>query len=228
METLAMGNEDFQDEVNEETIIVPVDTNESRIIVGNRICTKKGLFISFILISLLSATISGGIFLANKSTSAAPSKTANDFNFEFNFDSKTSVPSASKSVDAAPLPEDTRRGMILSILRPFFFLNGESFPSSIFQIEAIDWISDVDTWTASSSADNDILSSMWLERYITAILYFAADGKSWEDANLWLSAHNKCDWKGIQCDRNSQVETIDLCKYAFFSFCSLIILDMRD
>jgi len=98
----------------------------------------------------------------------------------------------------------------------------------------MNWISNVDTWTttasSSSSIENEnnndnydvvVSSSMWLERYIAAIVYFSTDGKSWEEdnANLWLSSvYNICDWKGIQCNGNVQVEEIDLCKYDLFPF----------
>lgn len=218
--TTKENDEDFQDEDNEESRIIEKNPLQ-------HVCTKQRFCISLIVISLLIATIGGGICLANNEImkSSSPSKTTND-DFDLDLDSDSTSHSADPAVSGreslVPLPEDNRRGMILSILRPYFR------PSSPIQIEAINWISNVDTWTntASSSSssikddndnddDEDVSTSMWLERYIAAILYFSTDGKSWEEeedaTNLWLSSgHTICDWKGIQCNGNVQVEEIDL------------------
>jgi len=225
------SDEDFQDEVNEESRIT--EKNPSHV------CTKQRLCISLIVISLLVATIGGGIFLANneRTMSSSPSKTTND-DLDLDSTNPPADPSASGGESTVPLPEDSRSRMILSALTPYFLSNGMSgggsFPSSPLQIEAMNWISNVDTWTttasSSSSIENEnnndnydvvVSSSMWLERYIAAIVYFSTDGKSWEEdnANLWLSSvYNICDWKGIQCNGNVQVEEIDLCKYDLFPF----------
>mmetsp|Transcript_33076 Transcript_33076/g.38132 ORF Transcript_33076/g.38132 Transcript_33076/m.38132 type:complete len:334 (-) Transcript_33076:470-1471(-) len=219
MEMKAKENdEDFQDEVNEESRVIERNLLQ-------HVCTKQRFCISLIVIFLLIATIGGGkLFLANNEIMkpSSPSKTTND---DLDLDSESTNhstdPSASGGESIVPLPEDNRRGMILSILRPYFR------PSSPLQIEAINWISNVDTWTTTASSsssssssikddnddDEDVSNSMWLERYIAAILYFSTDGKSWEEdaTNLWLSSgHTICDWKGIQCNGNVQVEEIDL------------------
>jgi len=215
MEKISSRNDCFKDEINNEATDVPVDTDaidsSSKIIDETSFCTKRNFcIVSFILVSLLGAAISGSIVLAKKATST-PSKTKNnlDTNSQNTIasDSESSSEDNVSSGDSVTLDE-TRRGTILSFLEPYFRSDDEPFPSSLLQAEAFDWISDEDTWTISSSSI--VEKDVWLERYTTSILYFATEGKQWKDANLWLTDHNHCDWKGIECNKNGQIETIDL------------------
>lgn len=211
-ETVVIENEDFHDEGNDEATTPADSTNESTDFSGYFISTWKRVdIIVFLVLLLATTTTCVGIFLASDST-AIESATTDDNNVDVeHFDSFTDnndVYKTSSSVESSM--DDGRREVVLSNLQPLFLSSSETFPSSNLQQEALDWIIDVDTWAASSSVENKDSSVIWHERYIAAILYFATDGKSWEDIQFWLSAHNTCDWKGIRCDRNGHIESIDL------------------
>lgn len=62
-------------------------------------------------------------------------------------------------------------------------------------------------------------SSVILERYALAVLYFATDGKNWKDDFRFLSARSVCEWHdddewegGVTCDESkSFVEELNMC-----------------
>jgi len=43
-----------------------------------------------------------------------------------------------------------------------------------------------------------------VQRYISALFYYATDGENWTDASNWLSSSHECDWGSINCDTESQ------------------------
>jgi len=192
-----LENEHFQDE--------PI--NEDR--KGCISALRKRKIICLLFIILLSAIIVG-INVGNKTapvTDLSTPLTPSEAPTIFEMNGMTSKLSNSTPYEEA----SSRQGFLPALLRPFVVSNDEIFPSSSLQKKAFDWIINEDSWIIpQSSNDNESTTSLWLERYIAALLYFAFDGVNWKDRKLWLSSYSTCNWKGVQCNHDGRVSAIDL------------------
>lgn len=100
-----------------------------------------------------------------------------------------------------------RRDSVASILKVFF--PSDEFPSSPFQIQAMDWLVEKDSWPSPFSV-KDFSSTMLLERYVATLFYFATKGEeNWKEVKYWTSSESVCDWEGIQCDFDRQIISIE-------------------
>eukprot|EP00588_Corethron_pennatum_P035638 CAMPEP_0194345604 /NCGR_PEP_ID=MMETSP0171-20130528/104952_1 /TAXON_ID=218684 /ORGANISM="Corethron pennatum, Strain L29A3" /LENGTH=647 /DNA_ID=CAMNT_0039112615 /DNA_START=551 /DNA_END=2494 /DNA_ORIENTATION=- len=48
-----------------------------------------------------------------------------------------------------------------------------------------------------------------IQRYISALFYFSTKGDNWEESISWLSSRHECEWKGIKCDKNLIITSIE-------------------
>jgi len=218
----------FQDEVIEDTITADIDEiiPESRIRCYS--CNQSRFWILLVLLCLSGGIIGGIVYatLPEPSTPTALSEPAGPSDplrtlapIVSPVKSETEVPTVSPlssvTLSVAPTPARTtsdisRRSVMTAILEPFFLTDIGRFPSSLLQGQAMDWLSDEDSWLPSVSSGDDESSVIWLERYIAAILFFSLNGESLRDNNFWVSSHSVCDWIGIQCNTDGQVLEIIL------------------
>lgn len=85
------------------------------------------------------------------------------------------------------------------------------------QSKALNWLMKEDTGSNITSTDSTVL----LERYALASLYFATNGDTtWTQETNFLSEKSVCEWNGnwgesVHCTPSHQVVHISLCKYTF-------------
>ena len=48
------------------------------------------------------------------------------------------------------------------------------------------------------------------ERLALAALYFATNGKEWNNDSGWLSGSSQCDWRGVSCNSEDRATQLDL------------------
>lgn len=119
-------------------------------------------------------------------------------------DPKSLDPAVTEALLQKVLSVYTRKGLDASVL------DGESGTTP--QKKAFYWL-------ASESDLNDLNHTQLMQRYALAVFYYATNAqatpytekpKPWVSAHLWLSTTHVCEWKGIVCNDQDHVESIDL------------------
>jgi len=72
-----------------------------------------------------------------------------------------------------------------------------------------------------------------IQRYISALFYFATKGDNWGESTSWLSASHECEWRGIKCNNNLVVTGIErddnsLAGTIPYELCDLPLLNTLD
>lgn len=106
------------------------------------------------------------------------------------------------------MPTSIKEAELIAVLSEYFEVD---FPSSTVQKEALYQLSQRDFWETDEDEFN--YSNKWLERYILTIFFISTKGSNWSVAASWNSPFSGiCDWYGISCDDDDQVEEIELGK----------------
>jgi hypothetical protein len=74
-------------------------------------------------------------------------------------------------------------------------------------------------WLATDDELADFDHTETIQRYALAVFYYATNAKSttythkpepWVDAFLWMSNAHVCEWRGIECNKQNHVQSINL------------------
>ena len=95
-----------------------------------------------------------------------------------------------------PAPKMTRFEVIKQMVTQVS--NEQSLSNTTLpQYLALDWITNEKTLPLLL---NDFSSSLIVQRYTVALIYFSMKGEHWSNSSLFLSDSHECNWYGISCD----------------------------
>lgn len=108
---------------------------------------------------------------------------------------------------AAPTTSDNdplQNVTIAEALYPMVGQDGDAFPATKFQAQALDWLEADLGQDFLIDPTKDELEQL-VQRFTLTVLWFATNGTEWINSDLWLSSINECTWQGVSC--NEQLVT---------------------
>jgi Ricin-type beta-trefoil lectin domain len=100
----------------------------------------------------------------------------------------------------------TRETLIRQSLAPIVVREDAPFPDSELQSEALSWLVYEDMAKIPEGPEE---TYQLLQRYISALLYFGTDGPNWFNSSLWLSNTTVCEWDGVVCSAEDDLDLIN-------------------
>ena len=117
---------------------------------------------------------------------------------------------------------------IATFLRTFTTIDDRYFQDTTKpQHQAISWMADIDTYAYSipeSKKDDGYFD--FVQRYALAVLFYATNGRKWDDSSYFLKSTHACSWNyeipfieneamkvGVTCDRMKEVTALIMRAY---------------